>query len=150
MWFELEPAYGRDYKTKKEVTDAFLAGKDFSGDYQLGFKPVNIQDIPKPCTVQLRYARKEKFAVLKVSAGTARQNPGGRDPFGGRKATLAGAEKWIHAGDRVTVADRFGKLRTGRAVMLGPAGWVLNMGGRHGTPLVATPDSIVEVRHTGR
>jgi hypothetical protein len=84
MWFELEPAYGRDYKTKKEVTDAFLAGKDFSGDYQLGFKPVNIADIPKPCTVQLRYARKMKFAVVKVAAGSPRQNPGAAVDVGDR------------------------------------------------------------------
>lgn len=36
----------------------------------------------------------------------------------------------IRPGDRVTIVDRFGKQRTGRAVMRGPHGWVLNMGGR--------------------
>jgi hypothetical protein len=52
----------------------------------------------------------------------------------------------IRAGDRVSIVDRFGKVRTGRAVMRGPHGWVLNMGGRYGTPAVATPDTIVKVR----
>ena len=52
----------------------------------------------------------------------------------------------IHAGCRVTIVDRFGKQRTGRAVMQGPAGWVLNLGGRHGTPGIATDDNVVAVR----
>lgn len=33
--------------------------------------------------------------------------------------------------------------RTGHAVMRGPAGWVLNMGGRHGTPAMATVGNLV-------
>lgn len=48
--------------------------------------------------------------------------------------------------DRVTIVNRFGQERTGRAVMRGPAGWVLNMGGRYGTPDIATPDNTVRVR----
>lgn len=52
----------------------------------------------------------------------------------------------IRPGDRVTILDRFGKRRTGRAVMRGPHGWVLNMGGRHGTPAVADDSNIVAVR----
>jgi hypothetical protein len=50
----------------------------------------------------------------------------------------------IRAGCRVTIVDRFGVQRTGRAVMRGPAGWVLNMGGRHGTPAIASDPSIVQ------
>ncbi len=52
----------------------------------------------------------------------------------------------IGHGDRVTFVDRFGKQQSGKAVMRGPAGWVLNMGGRHGTPAVPSADSIVKVR----
>ncbi len=52
----------------------------------------------------------------------------------------------IRPGDRVTIVDRFGSQRTGRAVMLGPGGWVLNMGGPHGTPAIATPKNVVDVR----
>jgi RadC-like JAB domain len=56
----------------------------------------------------------------------------------------------ILVGMRVTIVDRFGKEHTGRAVMLGPAGWVLNMGGRSGTPAVATLTNFVRVSGRGR
>lgn len=66
----------------------------------------------------------------------------------------------IKSGDRVTILVPNGKKinwytrlvevewakKTGRAVMRGPAGWVLNMGGKHGTPGIATPDNFVEVK----
>jgi hypothetical protein len=54
----------------------------------------------------------------------------------------------IEPRDRVTIVDRFGKKRTGRAVMPGkyPGTWVLNMGGAHGTPAVATNETIVKVK----
>jgi hypothetical protein len=52
----------------------------------------------------------------------------------------------IRAGDRVTIVDRFNVTRTGKAVMRGPAGWVLNMGGKYGTPAVATNETIVRVQ----
>jgi len=55
--------------------------------------------------------------------------------------------KSIHAGDRVTIRMYRGGQKTGRAVMRGPAGWVLNMGGRHGTPDIADERNIVKVRH---
>ncbi len=67
-YYELTPAYGRDYKNAAAVKAAWNEGKDFEGDYQLGFKPVNLEDIPKPCTVYLRYAGQRKVAVVKVSA----------------------------------------------------------------------------------
>ena len=51
----------------------------------------------------------------------------------------------IRPGDRVTIVNRFGQKRTGRAVMRGPHGWVLNMGGPHGTPAVATDETITGV-----
>jgi hypothetical protein len=61
----------------------------------------------------------------------------------------------IKPGDRVTILVPGGlnldgsvdyTERTGRAVMRGPAGWVLNMGGPHGRPEVATPKNIVRVK----
>jgi hypothetical protein len=51
----------------------------------------------------------------------------------------------IRNGSRVTIVNRFGQTHTGRAVMLGPGGWVLNMGGPHGTPGIATPENVVKV-----
>lgn len=51
----------------------------------------------------------------------------------------------IRAGDRVTIVNRFGQERSGKAVMRGPAGWVLNMGGPHGTPGIASDSNIIKV-----
>jgi len=55
----------------------------------------------------------------------------------------------IRPGDRVTIVNRFGQKRTGRVVMRGPAGWVLNLGGPHGTPGIASPENVVGVKHGG-
>lgn len=51
----------------------------------------------------------------------------------------------IRSGSRVAIVNRFGQVHSGRAVMRGPAGWVLNMGGRYGTPDIATPQNVVRV-----
>lgn len=56
----------------------------------------------------------------------------------------------IQAGDRVTIRTPQGQKRTGRAVMRGPGGWVLNLGGRYGTPGIAAPENIVSVRRGKR
>lgn len=75
-----------------------------------------------------------------------------------RRRSMAKKEiKWedVSPGDKVTILVHGGlKLvggravpeqveRTGRCVMIGPAGPVLNMGGEHGTPGVATRESFV-------
>lgn len=53
----------------------------------------------------------------------------------------------VKPGSRVTIVDRFGKQRSGRAVMpCSAGGWVLNMGGRHGTPGIADDTNTVRVR----
>jgi len=67
QYFELTPAYGRDYPNAKEVTQAFNDGKDFIGDYQFGFSLVNIKQLPRPCVVMLRY--KKERAVVPVKVG---------------------------------------------------------------------------------
>jgi hypothetical protein len=62
----------------------------------------------------------------------------------------------IKHGDKVTILVPAGigrdgqewKEKTGRAVMRGPAGWVLNMGGPHGTPGIATEKNTVAVKHS--
>ena len=53
----------------------------------------------------------------------------------------------IRAGDRVTIVTPHGSQLTGRAVMRSPAigGWVLNMGGRHGTPGLADDSNTCKV-----
>ena len=54
----------------------------------------------------------------------------------------------ISPGDRVQIENRFGQRSWGRVVMRGPAGWVLNMGGRYGTPAIASPSNITAVRQS--
>lgn len=57
----------------------------------------------------------------------------------------------ITAGDKVTIINRFGQKHTGRAVMRSSfGGWVLNMGGMHGTPGLADITNIVKVRKSKR
>lgn len=53
----------------------------------------------------------------------------------------------IKVGDKVTVVDRFGKERTGVARIRNRKDgvWVLNMGGAHGTPGIASEKNIVRV-----
>lgn len=62
----------------------------------------------------------------------------------------------VRHGDRVTILVPAGigrngqewKRATGKAVMRSAYdGWVLNMGGRYGTPGIASDSNIVEVRH---
>jgi hypothetical protein len=68
-----------------------------------------------------------------------------RSMFGSRPATGTVVDS-IRAGDRVTIVNRFGQKSTGRAVMPSSnGGWVLNMGGAHGTPGIATAENIVKV-----
>lgn len=53
----------------------------------------------------------------------------------------------IRPGDRVTIVDRFGKERTGRATIIVPGSHVvLNMGGAHGTPAIATDSNVTRVK----
>jgi hypothetical protein len=53
----------------------------------------------------------------------------------------------IRPGDRVTIVNRFGQERTGRATIINRKDdvVVLNMGGPHGTPGIATRDNVVKV-----
>jgi hypothetical protein len=52
----------------------------------------------------------------------------------------------IKVGSRVTIRTPYGQVRTGRAVMRGPAGWVLNLGGRYGTPGIADERNVIQVK----
>lgn len=71
MRWTLTPAYGRDYKSKAEVTAAFDAGKDFieaaSGRY------CSRADVlaSGAAEVNIRYGRLRKVAVVKVAAPAA-------------------------------------------------------------------------------
>ncbi len=68
-------------------------------------------------------------------------------------------QKSIRQGDRVTILVPYGtgregpiyKPTTGRAVMYSShGGWVLNMGGKHGTPGLADATNTLKVVHSRR
>jgi len=65
-YYELSPAYGRDYKSAKEVKADFDSNKDFIGDYQLGFSLVNKEQIPVGSVVMLRYKGNRSVARHEV------------------------------------------------------------------------------------
>lgn len=94
-YYELSPAYGRDYKTKAEVTHAWQTGADFQGGYQLGFQVVNIEDIPKPCTVNLRYKGLRNITVVKVPIGAQTREP---KPKAYKQPSLQTMQRWIFDG----------------------------------------------------
>ena len=54
--------------------------------------------------------------------------------------------KDIQVGDSVTMSTPQGQVLNGKAVMKGPYGWVINVGGRHGTPRVVSESNFVKMR----
>ena len=54
--------------------------------------------------------------------------------------------KDIQVGDSVTMSTPQGQVLSGKAVMKGPYGWVINVGGRHGTPRVVHENNFVKMR----
>ena len=52
----------------------------------------------------------------------------------------------IMVGDSVTMKTPQGQELRGKAVMKGPHGWVINTGGRYGTPRVVHENNFVKVR----
>lgn len=63
IYLSAVPAYGRDYKSKKEVMADWEAGKDFivqpSGRY------VSKSDLPRGTTLNIRYKRLTMVCVVK-------------------------------------------------------------------------------------
>ena len=63
-------------------------------------------------------------------------------PTSDRSQTLFDA---IVPGARVTISTEHGSMLSGRCVMKFPTHAVLNLGGRHGTPGIATRDNVHKV-----
>ena len=63
------PAYGRDYKSQKEVKEAWAQGKDFiiaspfAEDYG---RYVNKEDAPKGSYVNIRFKKGTNLVVIKA------------------------------------------------------------------------------------
>lgn len=62
----LTPAYGRDYKSRKEVVAALNEGKDFfmNGGY------CNVKDLPDGF-INVRYKKLTQVAVITIKEGVA-------------------------------------------------------------------------------
>lgn len=86
-------------------------------------------------------ATRRAFKELRIQADKVRR------AYQGNPGSILDA---IRRGDRVTIVNRFGQERTGTAQLRGPHGWVLNMGGPHGTPAVADDNNIVKVKPARR
>ncbi len=69
MLSTLIPAYGRDYKSKKEVIEDFENNKDFLLQTYNGTTYINKEDIEKTGEkeVMIRYAKLTKVTVVKYS-----------------------------------------------------------------------------------
>ena len=52
----------------------------------------------------------------------------------------------IHIGDTVYFSTPHTAEMKGRAVMKGPAGWVVNAGGKHGMPKVVSERNFIRLR----
>lgn len=68
-YLTLVPAYGRDYKSKKEVTADFNAEKDFRiSDFFSGSdgRLVNRQQIDAGTTVNIRYKKLQNICQIKL------------------------------------------------------------------------------------
>jgi len=52
----------------------------------------------------------------------------------------------IHTGDTVYFSTPHTAEMKGRAVMKGPAGWVVNAGGKHGMPKVVSERNFIRLR----
>ena len=54
--------------------------------------------------------------------------------------------KEIQVGDSVTMSTPQGQEVRGKAVNKGPHGWVINIGGRFGTPKVVNENNFIKMR----
>ena len=74
------------------------------------------------------------------------------DTGGPQPEPLSSLCDMVRAGDRVTILSRHGSRLSGRAVMRNRqnGGWVLNLGGAHGTPGLADDENITAISRGGK
>lgn len=124
-------------------TRSVIISKDAEGAYFHTYPYVNSGETAVKSLGSFRKLETARAKANKWLAGA------GRNPFDWREQQQKSGDilDSIRHGSRVTIVDRFGKSHTGRAVMRGPAGWVLNMGGAHGTPGIATAANVTRVKN---
>jgi len=81
---------------------------------------------------------KQKAAAMQKQAQAVQAEPVNED-FGS-----------IGHGDHVTIKTPHGQTQKGKAVMRGPHGWVLNLGGKHGTPGIASEKNYISHRKAAK
>ncbi len=69
MFITVVPAYGRDYKSQKEVKADWDAGKDFRIQDMMSpddGRYINNGDAPKGTTLNIRFSKLMKICVIKA------------------------------------------------------------------------------------
>jgi len=66
MYLSCVPAYGRDYKSGKEVLLDWNDGKDFLIKDMFLHGYINKSDAPKGATLNIRYKKLMKICVIKI------------------------------------------------------------------------------------
>ena len=143
-----ERLYGpeSDYKRTKWVDEA-----ESPADYM---KRKMTKDSSKPAKSAHKFG---DYKPSKKDWNSDERMPWPKDYFSGtvkRRSSVSESFDKIEHGDHVTIRVPAGKgmkgqewkEAKGKAVMKGPAGWVLNMGGKHGTPGIASQDNFVKLR----
>jgi hypothetical protein len=65
-WIALLPAYGRDYKSKREILRDFNGGKDFILSHLSSSGYINKEQIEVGTFIEFRYNRLQKLFIHKV------------------------------------------------------------------------------------
>ena len=123
-YYELTPAYGRDYKSAAEAKAAWNAGKDFTGDYSMGFQLVNKPQVDIGSTVLLRYKRNTQVASVKVTNHDLTPEP---VKASGKKPPSVGTmQRWMM--DGVAKATDGCEVEPDGECRHGKKSWLLEMG----------------------
>ena len=124
-YYELTPAYGRDYKSAGEAKAAFDSGQDFLGDFQVGFKPINKPQIEIGSTVLLRYKRNTAVASVKITSHELKPIPA-KSAGAKKPPSVATMAKWMN--DGVAKAVDGCRVEPDGRCEHGSPSWLLRMG----------------------
>jgi hypothetical protein len=69
----VSPAYGRDYKNRRDALDAFKSGKDFTHETSLifgGGSYCSIRDFAPGEKIEIRYNRKQGIVIFTIPSAS--------------------------------------------------------------------------------
>jgi predicted kinase len=151
----LENPQGGGFGTSTEIGSVERLVKAVVGRAQIDKPRVYVAVGPSKPAIGGEHLLKREFWVDSATGEIMREKKPARAPttrqlvIRGPKAQGKDPVSMIQARDQVTIVTPQGNKLVGSAVMRGPAGWVLNMGGRHGTPAVASERNILLVKRGG-